>query len=67
MTADGPQTLSLNTRSAQGKVVVVRLTVDDYPRAFVFHVEAWDANCPQHINPRYTREELESLARREEH
>ena len=27
-------------------------------RAFVFHVEAWDVNCPQHITPRFTREEL---------
>ena len=23
-------------------------------RALVFHVEAWDVNCPQHIIPRYT-------------
>ena len=23
-------------------------------RVIVFHVEAWDANCPQHITPRYT-------------
>jgi hypothetical protein len=27
-------------------------------RAFVFHVEAWDANCPQHIQPRYTEAEI---------
>ncbi len=27
-------------------------------RAFVFHVEAWDVNCPQHITQRFTREEL---------
>ena len=27
-------------------------------RAFVIHVEAFDWNCPQHITPRYTREEL---------
>jgi predicted pyridoxine 5'-phosphate oxidase superfamily flavin-nucleotide-binding protein len=26
-------------------------------RAFVFQVEAWDRNCPQHIIPRYTVEE----------
>jgi predicted pyridoxine 5'-phosphate oxidase superfamily flavin-nucleotide-binding protein len=30
-------------------------------RAFVFHVEAWDVNCPQHITPRYTEEEIESF------
>jgi hypothetical protein len=26
--------------------------------AFVIHVEALDWNCPQHITPRYTQEEL---------
>ena len=26
-------------------------------RAFLFHVEAWDVNCPQHIKPRLTAEE----------
>ena len=31
-------------------------------RAFVFHVEAWDVNCPQHITPRLTREEWEEQA-----
>ena len=30
-------------------------------RAIVFHVEAWDSNCPQHITPRYTVEELREL------
>jgi predicted pyridoxine 5'-phosphate oxidase superfamily flavin-nucleotide-binding protein len=30
-------------------------------RAIVFHIEAWDSNCPQHITPRYTVEELGSL------
>ncbi len=27
-------------------------------RAFVFEVEAWDVNCPQHITPRYTEAEI---------
>lgn len=27
-------------------------------RVFVFHVEAWDINCPQHIQPRWTENEL---------
>lgn len=27
-------------------------------RAVLIHVEAWDWNCPQHITPRYTQEEL---------
>jgi len=30
-------------------------------RVFLFHVEAWDANCPQHIQPRFTQEQLEPL------
>jgi predicted pyridoxine 5'-phosphate oxidase superfamily flavin-nucleotide-binding protein len=30
-------------------------------RAIVFHIEAWDSNCPQHIMPRYTVEELGEL------
>jgi predicted pyridoxine 5'-phosphate oxidase superfamily flavin-nucleotide-binding protein len=32
-------------------------------RAIVFHIEAWDSNCPQHITPRYTVEEFEALPR----
>jgi predicted pyridoxine 5'-phosphate oxidase superfamily flavin-nucleotide-binding protein len=27
-------------------------------RAILFEVEAWDANCPQHITPRYTEAEI---------
>ena len=27
-------------------------------RAIVFDVEAWDANCPQHITPRFTEAEI---------
>lgn len=27
-------------------------------RVFVFHLEAWDRNCPQHIQPRFTEEEI---------
>jgi uncharacterized protein len=30
-------------------------------RTVVIHVEAFDWNCPQHITPRYTQEELEPL------
>jgi uncharacterized protein len=29
-----------------------------YERVFVIHVEAYDWNCPQHITPRYSVEEL---------
>lgn len=28
-------------------------------RVMVFHVKAWDINCPQHITPRYTQEEIQ--------
>ena len=27
-------------------------------RAFIFHLEAWDINCPQHIKPRFTEAEV---------
>ncbi|MEM7247028.1 MAG: pyridoxamine 5'-phosphate oxidase family protein [Acidobacteriota bacterium] len=30
-------------------------------RALRFTIEAWDANCPQHVVPRYTVEELVTL------
>lgn len=39
------------------------LNLDDYSfkpeRMMVLHVEAFDWNCPQHITPRYTAEEIE--------
>ena len=28
-------------------------------RVFIIHVEAYDWNCPQHITPRYTAEEIQ--------
>jgi len=31
-------------------------------RALVFHVKAWDVNCPQHITPRFTEKEMEPAA-----
>lgn len=30
-------------------------------RVMRFHVKAWDANCPQHITPRYTQAEIQPL------
>jgi predicted pyridoxine 5'-phosphate oxidase superfamily flavin-nucleotide-binding protein len=30
-------------------------------RAFLIHIEAFDWNCPQHITPRYTEEELAKI------
>ncbi len=42
--------------------LLTRLIDSDYggkpERAFVFQVQAWDVNCPQHIKPRWTEEEI---------
>jgi predicted pyridoxine 5'-phosphate oxidase superfamily flavin-nucleotide-binding protein len=32
-------------------------------RVFVIHIEAYDWNCPQHITPRYTAEEIRNATR----
>jgi uncharacterized protein len=44
-----------------------RVRVPDYKavveRVFVIHIEAYDWNCPQHITPRYTVEELQGATR----
>ena len=34
-------------------------------RAFLIHIEAWDRNCPQHITPRYSEEELLMMGKME--
>ncbi len=43
-------------------VLLESLVDADYPatpeRAFVFHIAAWDVNCPQHITPRWTEAEI---------
>jgi uncharacterized protein len=45
--------------------LIEQLSVSDYKgqveRSFVIHVEAWDRNCPQHIVPRYTKQEITDL------
>jgi uncharacterized protein len=45
--------------------LIEQLSVSDYQgqveRAFIIHVEAWDRNCPQHIVPRYTKQEIRDL------
>ncbi|MDC0935925.1 pyridoxamine 5'-phosphate oxidase family protein [Pirellulales bacterium] len=42
--------------------LLARLYDDEYggrvERAIVFHVHAWDVNCPQHIKPRFVEEDL---------
>ena len=30
-------------------------------RALIFHIEAWDVNCRQHIQGRHTQEEMETV------
>ncbi len=41
------------------------LGLDEYKfrpeRMIVFHIEAYDWNCPQHITPRYTLEDIEEV------
>jgi len=45
--------------------LIDRLSVMDYKaqveRVYIIHIEAWDRNCPQHIVPRYTRQEINDL------
>jgi predicted pyridoxine 5'-phosphate oxidase superfamily flavin-nucleotide-binding protein len=42
-----------------------KLTLEDYKyrpeRIIIFHIKAFDWNCPQHIIPRYTAEEVEAV------
>jgi hypothetical protein len=49
---EGPEAASL--------IEQLRAPNDKTPieRAFVIHIEAFDWNCPQHITPRYTEEEV---------
>jgi predicted pyridoxine 5'-phosphate oxidase superfamily flavin-nucleotide-binding protein len=45
--------------------LINKLSISDYKgkseRAFIIRVETWDKNCPQHITPRYTMEEMDEL------
>lgn len=45
--------------------IIEKLTVPDYKakieRAMILHVEAFDWNCPQHITPRYTMDEVKQM------
>ena len=42
--------------------IFAKLSDPGYPgkveRAIIFHLEAWDINCPQHIKPRFTEAEV---------
>jgi uncharacterized protein len=42
------------------RVVGYRAVIE---RVFVIHVEAFDWNCPQHITPRFTSEEIQDAVR----
>jgi hypothetical protein len=50
----------LEGEKAEGWLDRVRMPGEKTPmeRVFVIHVEAYDWNCPQHITPRYSVEEL---------
>lgn len=45
--------------------VIDQMTIQDYKgkveRGFVIKIEAFDWNCPQHITPRYTKEDMQPL------
>lgn len=50
---------------ADNEELYEKLDLKDYKfrpeRMIVFHVESFDWNCPQHITPRYTAEEIEEM------
>jgi uncharacterized protein len=52
---------------ADRKELMSSLAIPDYKarveRGFVVHVSAFDWNCPQHITPRYTQLEVETVLR----
>lgn len=47
--------------------IIEQLTMPEYKakveRAMILHVEAYDWNCPQHITPRFTTEEIRQMNR----
>lgn len=54
-----------SVEAAADPELIARLAMPDYKakieRAIVFDVEGFDWNCPQHITPRYTAEEIRAL------
>ncbi len=48
------------TAEARKLIVQLRVPEEKTPaeRAIIIHIEGFDWNCPQHITPRYTQEEL---------
>lgn len=51
--------------AADAPEIIEKLTMPGYKakieRAMILHVEAFDWNCPQHITPRYTIEEIRTI------
>jgi len=51
--------------------ILAQLQVDDYratiERGFIIHIAAFDWNCPQHITPRFTQQEVAVLVAQHEH
>lgn len=45
--------------------LINQMTIDGYKgkveRGFIIKIEAFDWNCPQHITPRYTKEDMQPL------
>jgi uncharacterized protein len=52
--------------AAENPELIAKLTMPDYQakieRAMILHIEAFDWNCPQHIPPRYTIEEVREMS-----
>jgi predicted pyridoxine 5'-phosphate oxidase superfamily flavin-nucleotide-binding protein len=51
------------TPEARKLIVQLRVPEEKTPaeRAMIIHIEGFDWNCPQHITPRYTQEELAKI------
>ena len=49
----------------ENRELVEKLNLKEYKykpeRIMIFHIKAYDWNCPQHITPRYTVEEVEQI------
>ena len=51
--------------AAEAPDLIAQLKMPDYKarveRAMILHIEAFDWNCPQHITPRYTMDEIRHM------
>ena len=61
----GRATMHENDAEATELLATLRVPQEKTPaeRAMIIHVEGFDWNCPQHITPRYTVEELAGTLR----